>query len=70
MSGRVRRKILSSALLAALALVSATQLELTAGDARLVALVTRPSFVELGLRKGEDVLACFENTAAHVIRRK
>jgi tungstate transport system ATP-binding protein len=43
---------------------------LDCGGARLVALVTRPSFVDLGLREGEEVMASFKATAVHVIRRK
>jgi tungstate transport system ATP-binding protein len=43
---------------------------LDCGGTRLVALVTRPSFVDLGLREGEEVMASFKATAVHVIRRK
>lgn len=38
------------------------------GD-RLVSLVSRSSFFELGLHEGEEVVAAFRPTAAHVIRR-
>ena len=44
--------------------------ELACGDSRLVALITRPSFLELKLHEGNDVVASFKSTAAHVIKRK
>jgi molybdopterin-binding protein len=34
----------------------------------LVALITRPSFLELGLEDEKEVVASFKATAAHVIR--
>ncbi len=37
---------------------------------RLVAAITRSSFLELGLQEGEDAVASFKDTAVHVIRRK
>ena len=40
------------------------------GGSRLVALITRPSFLELKLREGDSVTASFKATAVHVIRRK
>jgi len=43
--------------------------ELACGDSRLVALITRPSFLELKLREGDDAVASFKATAVHVIRR-
>ncbi len=44
--------------------------ELACGDSRLVALITRPSFLELKLREGDDVVASFKATAVHVIKQK
>ncbi len=44
--------------------------ELACGDSRLVALITRRSFLELKLQEGDDAVASFEATAFHVIRRK
>jgi len=35
----------------------------------LVALVTKQSLSELSLKKGQEVLACFKATAAHIIRK-
>ena len=46
------------------------RVELLCGDSRLVALTTRPSFLELDLQEGNDVVASFKATAVHVIRRK
>jgi tungstate transport system ATP-binding protein len=43
--------------------------ELACGDSRLVALITRPSFLELKLHEGDDAVASFKATAVHVIRR-
>lgn len=43
---------------------------LDCGSSRLVAAVTRPSFLELALQEGENVVASFKATAVHVIRRK
>ena len=44
--------------------------ELACGDSRLVALITRPSFLELKLQEGNDAVASFKATAVHVIKRK
>ncbi|MBI2228604.1 MAG: ABC transporter ATP-binding protein [Deltaproteobacteria bacterium] len=44
--------------------------ELACGDNRLVALITRPSFLELKLHEGDDAVASFKATAVHVIKRK
>jgi molybdopterin-binding protein len=44
--------------------------ELACGDSRLVALIPRPSFLELKLHEGNDVVASFKATAVHVIRRQ
>lgn len=43
---------------------------LEGGGTRLIAFVLRPSFLELGIHEGEDVLASFKATAVHVIRRR
>jgi tungstate transport system ATP-binding protein len=40
------------------------------GENRLVALITRPSFLELKLREEDRVTASFKATAVHVIKRK
>ena len=40
------------------------------GASRLVALIARPSFADLGLREGDGVVASFKADAVHVIRRK
>ncbi len=40
------------------------------GGTRLVASMTRPSFLDLNFRLGDDVVASFKATAVHVIRRK
>jgi tungstate transport system ATP-binding protein len=40
------------------------------GENRLVALITRPSFLDLNLRPGDGVIASFKATAVHVIKRK
>ncbi|MBI2365811.1 MAG: TOBE domain-containing protein [Deltaproteobacteria bacterium] len=40
------------------------------GDNRLVALITRPSFLERKLHEGDDAVASFKATAVHVIKRK
>lgn len=37
---------------------------------RLVASVTRPSFLDLKFRAGDEIVASFKATAAHVIRQK
>ncbi len=44
--------------------------ELACGDSRLVALIPRPSFLELKLHEGDDAVASFKATAVHVIKRK
>ena len=44
--------------------------ELACGDSRLVALITRPSFLELKLHEGDDAVVSFKAAAVHVIRRK
>ncbi len=44
--------------------------ELACGDSRLVALITRPFFLELKLHEGDDAVASFKATAVHVIKRK
>ena len=44
--------------------------ELAWGDSRLVALILRPSFLELELHEGNNVVASFKATAVHVIKRK
>jgi tungstate transport system ATP-binding protein len=46
------------------------RVELACGDSRLVALITRPSFLELKLHEGNDAVASFKATAVHVIKRK
>lgn len=43
---------------------------LECGGSRLVALITRPSFLDLELCEGGNVIASFKATAVHVIRRK
>jgi tungstate transport system ATP-binding protein len=43
---------------------------LECGGTRLVALITRPSFVEIELKEGRDAVASFKASAVHVIRRK
>lgn len=40
------------------------------GGNRVVASVTRPSFLDLKFRAGDKIVASFKPTAAHVIRRK
>ena len=40
------------------------------GESRLVAFITRPSFLDLDLREGDEVVASFKATAVHVIRRR
>jgi tungstate transport system ATP-binding protein len=45
------------------------RVDLECVGSRLVALVPRPSFVELGIREGDVVVASFNTAAAHVIRR-
>ncbi len=42
---------------------------LECGGTRMISLVSRPSFAELRLREGEDVVAIFKPAAAHVIRQ-
>ena len=44
--------------------------ELTCGESRLVALIPRPSFLELELQEGKAVVVSFKAAAVHVIRRK
>ena len=44
--------------------------ELACGGCRLVALITRPSFLELRLHEGNDAVASFKAAAVHVIKRK
>jgi len=44
--------------------------ELACGDSRLVALIMRPSLLELKLHEGDDAVASFKATAVHVIKRK
>lgn len=43
---------------------------LECGGSRLVALITRPSFLDLKLREGGNVIASFKATAVHVIKRR
>lgn len=43
---------------------------LECGGSRLVAFITRPSFLDLRLHEGDNVIASFKATAVHVIRRK
>lgn len=43
---------------------------LDCGGSRLVAFITRPSFIDLKLREGAEVVASFKATAVHVIRRR
>jgi tungstate transport system substrate-binding protein len=68
MSGRVRRKISSSALLAALALVLATELELTASDApsRSVILSTTTSTQDSGLL--DVLIPLFEKKSGYSVK--
>ncbi|MFQ5656625.1 MAG: ABC transporter ATP-binding protein [Candidatus Methylomirabilales bacterium] len=40
------------------------------GESRLVAFITRPSFLDLNLREGEQAVASFKATAVHVIRQR
>ena len=40
------------------------------GESRLLAFITRPSFLDLDLREGDVVVASFKATAVHVIRRR
>jgi hypothetical protein len=80
MSGRVRRKILSSALLAALALVLATQFELTASDApspenkyvaegKRVLVCLRPEDITLGPANGQDFKSTPGNRLAATVTK-
>lgn len=43
---------------------------LACGGSRLVAFITRPSFLDLKLHEGDNVMASFKATAVHAIRRK
>lgn len=43
---------------------------LACGGSRLVAFITRPSFLDLKLHEGDNVMASFKATAVHVIKRK
>jgi molybdopterin-binding protein len=38
------------------------------GENRLVAFITRPSFLELKIADGDEVVASFEASAVHVIK--
>ena len=40
------------------------------GGSRLVAFITRPSFLDLNLRENDEVVASFKATAVHVIKRR
>lgn len=46
------------------------RVEVDCGGHRMVAFMTRPSFVELGLQEKQDVVASFTAAAAHVIKRR
>lgn len=37
---------------------------------RLIAFITRPSFLDLNLRPGDEVIASFKATAVHVLKRR
>jgi tungstate transport system ATP-binding protein len=43
---------------------------LACGENRLVAFITRPSFLELKIVEGDEVVASFKASAVHVIKRK
>jgi len=43
---------------------------LDCGGSRLVAFITRPSFLDLELRARDEVVASFKATAVHVLKRK
>ncbi len=43
---------------------------LACGGSRLVAFITRQSFLDLKLHEGDNVMASFKATAVHVIKRK
>jgi tungstate transport system ATP-binding protein len=43
---------------------------LACAENRLVAFITRPSFLELKIAEGDEVVASFKASAVHVIKRK
>jgi len=43
---------------------------LACGENRIVAFITRPSFLELKIAEGDEVVASFKASAVHVIERK
>jgi tungstate transport system ATP-binding protein len=42
---------------------------LSCGENRLVAFITRPAFLELKIAEGDEVVASFNASAVHVIKR-
>lgn len=43
---------------------------LACGETRLVAFITRPSFLELKIAEGDEIVASFKASAVHVIKRR